>query len=175
MRGRRLWALRKLLRRSSLKLAAIFFVTLAGLVAQDSTSYLTPDVMRVGSRLACRCAGCRNTVGDCPMLKCGSADPKRHRIFDMKKTGMSDDAIVSQIVQEEGIVALASPPSQGAWPIITWIGPGVALLLGFFIYSSWVKRNKREPARLSDVDKATLGRFQSQIDKELEDDEMPLR
>ncbi len=159
-----------LLRRSSLKLAAIFFVTLAGLIAQDSTSYLTPDVTRVGGRLACRCGGCRNTVGDCPMLRCSSADPKRHRIYEMKQTGMSDDAIVGRIVQEEGIVALASPPSQGVWPILTWIMPGIALVIGFLIYSSWLKRNQHEPAPLSAADKATLERHQGQIDKELEDE-----
>ncbi len=159
-----------LLKQSSLKLAAIFFVTIAGLIAQDSTSYLTPDVMRVGGRLACRCGGCRNTVGDCPMLHCSSADPKRHRIYDLKQTGMSDDAIVSQIVQEEGIVALASPPSEGVWPILTWVMPGIALVIGFLIYSSWVKRNKQEPAPLSATDKATLERFKGQIDKELEDE-----
>jgi cytochrome c-type biogenesis protein CcmH/NrfF len=170
MRARRWLALRALHRQSSLKLAAIFFLTLAGLIAQDSTSYLTPNVMRVGSRLACRCGGCRNTVGDCPMLRCGSADPKRHKIYDLQKAGMSDDAIVSQIVQEEGIVALASPPSQGVWPILTWVMPGIALVAGFLFYSWWVKRNRQVPAALTEVDKATLGRFQSQIDKELDDE-----
>ena len=170
MHARRLLALRALLKQSSLKLAAIFFVTIAGLIAQDSTSYMTPDVTRVGSRLACRCAGCRNTVGDCPMLHCGSADPMRHRIYDMKQKGLSDDAIVSQIVQEEGIVALSTPPSEGVWPILTWIMPGIALLVGFFIYSSWVKRNKQEPAPLTPFDEATLERHRSQIEKELEDE-----
>lgn len=168
MRARKWWALLVQLKRSSLKLVVIFLGTIAGLVAQDSTSYLTPDVTRVGGRLACRCAGCRNTVGDCPMLKCSSADPKRHKIFDLKQQGLSDDAIVNQIVAEEGIVALATPPSQGLWPIVTWVMPGIALLIGFFIYSSWVKRNKREPVPLTDIDRATLSRFQGQIDKELE-------
>jgi cytochrome c-type biogenesis protein CcmH/NrfF len=107
------------------------------------------------------------------MLRCSSADPKRHRIYDLKQTGMSDDAIVGQIVQEEGIVALASPPSQGVWPILTWVMPGIALLIGFLIYSSWVKRNKQEPAPLSAADKATLERHQGQIDKELEDEPSP--
>lgn len=104
------------------------------------------------------------------MLKCESADPMRHRIYDMQKAGMPDDAIVSQIVQQEGIVALAQPPGEGVWPIVTWVMPGIALLIGFFIYSAWVKRNKQEPVPLSDVDKATLERFKSQIDRELEDE-----
>jgi cytochrome c-type biogenesis protein CcmH/NrfF len=159
-----------LLQRSSLKLALLFFATFAILIAQDPTSYLTPGVTRVGMRLACRCEGCRNTVGDCPMLHCGSSDPKRHRIFDMQQKGMSDDAIVNQIVAEEGIVALASPPTQGLWPIISWVGPGLALLLGFFVYSRWVRRNQQTPAPLSTVDEATLERHRQQIERELEDE-----
>lgn len=160
-----------LLRRSSHKLIAIFLVTIAGLIAQDSVSYMNPDVARVGGRLACRCGGCRNTVGNCPMLHCESADPMRHRIYNMQKTGMSDDAIVNQIVQQEGIVALSQPPGEGVWPIVTWVMPGVALLIGFFIYSAWVKRNKQEPVPLSDDHRATLERFKSQIDKEFEDEQ----
>lgn len=175
MRARRLSALPVLFRRSSLKLAIIFLSTIVGLIAQDSTSYLTPDVLRVGGRLACRCGGCRNTVGDCPMLHCGSADPKRHKIYDMKQAGMSDDAIVSRVVQEEGIVALATPPGQGFWPVLTWVMPGIALVIGFLVWSSWVRRNKQEPVPLTPVDEATLLRHRSQIEKELEEDEHPAK
>ena len=153
----------------SLKIVLAFFGVLLAVYAQDPTSYLTPDVLRVGSRLACRCAGCRNTVGDCPMLHCGSSDPIRRRIFQMQKQGMSDDAIVDTFVKEEGIVALATPPSHGVGPIITWIGPGVALLLGFGVYSWYVRRIRQQPAPLMPVDQAVLDRFQAQIDRELDD------
>jgi cytochrome c-type biogenesis protein CcmH/NrfF len=153
----------------SLKILLAFFGVLTAVYAQDPTSYLTPDVLRVGSRLACRCAGCRNTVGDCPMLRCGSSDPIRRRIFEMQKQGMSDDAIVNTFVKEEGIVALATPPTHGLGPIITWIGPGIALLLGFLVYSWYVRRNRQQPAPLMPVDQAVLDRFKSQIDRELDD------
>ncbi len=135
------------LKRFRLKFLFAFFTVLAAVVAQDATSYLTSDVIRVGGRLACRCGGCRNTVGDCPMLRCSSADPLRRRIYTQKSQGMSDDAIVNSVVREEGIVALSSPPGQGLGPVVTWVMPGLVLVLGFFVYSAFVRRHKQEPQR----------------------------
>ena len=154
----------------SIKLALAFAGSLAILCAQDAPeSYLTPDVVRVGTRLACRCGTCRNTVGDCAMLHCGYCSPKRERIYEMKKQGQSDDEIVNTFVREDGIVTLASPPTQGLGPIVTWVGPGLALLLGFGIYSWWVRRNQKAPDALKPEEQAVLDRFQAQIDHELDD------
>lgn len=157
------------LRQSNLKLVGAFFVALAALVAQDPTSYLTPDVTRVGERLACRCGTCRNTVATCPMLHCGSSDPMRRRIYEMKRAGMSDDAVVNTIVREEGVVALASPPATSLGGLITWLMPGVMLLIGFLVYSFYVRRNRKQPEPLSSFDRAVIERFQDQIDRELDD------
>jgi cytochrome c-type biogenesis protein CcmH/NrfF len=157
------------LRRSNLKLIAAFLAALGALIAQDLTSYQTPDVLRVGNRLACRCGTCRNTVGTCPMLRCGSADPMRRRIFQMKNAGLSDDAVVNTIVREEGAVALAAPPTGSLGGLITWVMPGIALLIGFLIYSLYVRRNSKEPEPLSSFDRAVIDRFKDQIDTELDD------
>ena len=156
--------------RFSLKLVLAFFAVLAAVLAQDSTSYLTTDVIRVGGKLACRCGGCRNTVGDCPMLRCGSADPLRHRIYSMKTKGMSDTAIVNEIVREQGIVALASPPAEGLGPIVTWVMPGVALAIGFCIWWVFVRRHRKQPEPLTPIDESLIDRYRTQIDRELEDD-----
>lgn len=161
------------LQRFNLKLVAAFLIALGALVAQDPTSYLTRDVMRVGERLACRCQGCRNTVGTCPMLRCGFADPMRKRIFDMKQAGMSDDAIVNRIVREEGVVALSSPPASSFGGLVTWIMPGVALLIGFFVYTFYVRRNRKEPEPMTSFDRAMIERFQEQIDQQLDDSPGP--
>ena len=45
------------------------------------------------------------------MIRCHFADPMRRRVHDMQKAGMTDDEIVRDIVREEGIVALSSPPT----------------------------------------------------------------
>ncbi len=156
------------LRQWNRKLLLAFLFAITPLMAQDPTSYLTPDVMRVGARLACRCGGCRNTVANCPMLHCGSADPMRRRIHEMKSRGLSDDQVVNTIVREEGVVALASPPAEG-WGLITWIMPPIVLLMGFFVYSFYVRRNRQEPQVLSQADAAVMDRFRAQIERDLED------
>jgi cytochrome c-type biogenesis protein CcmH/NrfF len=157
------------LQRFNLKLVAAFLLALGALVAQDPSSYLTKDVMRVGERLACRCGTCRNTVGNCPMLRCDSAYPMRKRIYEMKQAGLSDDAIVNRIVQEEGVVALSSPPASGLGGVITWTMPAIALMIGFFVYSYYVRRNRKAPEPMSSFDRAMIERFQDQIDRELDD------
>ncbi len=91
----------------------------------------------------------------------------RHRIFDMQAKGMKDDAIVNSIVQEQGVIALAGQQPL-AW--IAWLMPPIALLLGFWVYSSWVRRNRGQPAILNSEEQATLDRFRSHIASEIEDD-----
>jgi cytochrome c-type biogenesis protein CcmH/NrfF len=107
------------------------------------------------------------------MLRCDSAYPMRRRIFAMKQAAMSDDAIVNRIVREEGVVALSSPPAGSIGGLITWTMPAVALLIGFLIYSFYVRRNRKQPEPLSSFDRAVIDRFQDQIDRELDDSPRP--
>ncbi len=158
------------LQRSNLKLFLVFFSVLSAVLIAQDASFLSPDVVRVGAKLACRCGGCRNTVGDCPMMRCSSADPLRHRIYDLKQKGMADSDVVNTIVREEGIVALASPPAEGLGPLVTWIMPGIVLVIGFFIYWTFVKRHRKEPAPLTQIDETLIERFRGQIDRELGED-----
>jgi cytochrome c-type biogenesis protein CcmH/NrfF len=103
------------------------------------------------------------------MLHCHSADPMRQRIYQMKAQGTSDDEIVNTIVREEGVVALSAPPSSNLGGLITWIMPGVALVIGFFIYSAYVRRNRRQPAAVSPEDQAIMDRYRSQLEVDAED------
>jgi cytochrome c-type biogenesis protein CcmH/NrfF len=90
----------------------------------------------------------------------------RARIKAMQDEGKSDKDIISMIVQQEGVVALAAPPGEG-WGLFTWIMPGVALFAGFWLYSWWVRRNRQKEVAANDVDTAVLDRFRDQIESEL--------
>jgi cytochrome c-type biogenesis protein CcmH/NrfF len=107
------------------------------------------------------------------MLRCDFTYPMRRRLYAMKQAGMSDDAIVNRIVREEGVVALSSPPAGSIGGFITWTMPAVALLIGFLIYSFYVRRNRKQPEPLSSFDRAVIDRFQDQIDRELDDSPQP--
>lgn len=158
--------MRASLRRWNLKLLAAFILSLACIWAQDPTSLLTPGVMRVGEKLACRCGTCRNTVANCPMLRCHYTEPMRARIKAMQDEGKSDKDIITMIVQQEGVAALAAPPGEG-WGLFAWVMPGVALLAGFWLYSWWIRRNRQKEAPANDVDRSVLDRFRDQIESEL--------
>src|SRR6266536_3651831 len=95
-------------------------------LAQSSSQLMTPGVKRVGTRLACLCTTCKNTVGDCPMLECHYTRPAREKIIRMQNEGQTDDSIVQSFVREQGLQALSSPPTEG-FSGLAWIMPWVAL------------------------------------------------
>lgn len=144
------------------------------LSAQDPFSDMTPAVARVGDRLACRCQGCKFTVGNCNMPRCSYSDGKRRQIAQMQAQGMSDDAIVSRFVQEEGVVTLSAPPAGTLGGIVAWIMPGLALLIGFWVYLRFVRRNQQPQALPTAQEQAAMEKFRSQIDRDF-DEPLPSR
>ena len=97
----------------------------------------------------------------------------RRRLYAMKTRGMSDNDIVSTIVREQGVVALSSPPAESLGGLITWIMPAIILVIGFFIYSSYVRRNRKAPEPLTASDRALIDRFRTQIDRDLDEPPAP--
>lgn len=97
----------------------------------------------------------------------------RQRVYSMKTRGVSDDAIVNTIVREQGVVALSSPPAAGFGGMITWLMPAFILLVGFFVYLTFVRRHRKAPAALTAADQAMIDRFRAQIDRELEESPAP--
>lgn len=135
---------------------------------QTSTQLVTPEIKRVGDKLACKCGACNNTVATCSMLECHYSMPAREKIAQMQKAGTSDQTIVDAFVKESGLSALASPPTQG-FSLLGWVMPFVGILFGLAIVTIWLKKFSRPRTAAAGPEPVIDQRMQERMDKELED------
>lgn len=126
--------------------SSVLILALASIcLPQTASQLVTPEIRRVGDRLACKCGACNNTVGTCQMLQCHYTHPARERIAEMQKTGLNDDQIVDTFVKERGLAALAAPPAEG-FHLLGWTMPFVAIGLGLMAIWAYIKRFRPRPA-----------------------------
>jgi cytochrome c-type biogenesis protein CcmH/NrfF len=137
-------------------------------LAQTGTEVMTPEVRRVGDKLACLCGICNNTVGTCPMLRCEHSYPARQRIANALAIGKSDDQIVKAEVRMFGLRALSGPPSEG-FSLLAWVMPMIALAIGLGVVALVFKRLRTRPAAagVPEIDHELLDRYHEQIEKEV--------
>ncbi len=136
-------------------------------LAQVSSDGMTSDIRRVGSRLACLCGACKNSVGDCPMLGCHYSKPARDKIREMQAKGVSDDAIVADFVKQEGKRALVVPPSEGFFNLAWWMPP-VMVGFGLMMVLAWIRRMKNpDSAPMPEVSAEVVDRYRDSIEKDL--------
>jgi cytochrome c-type biogenesis protein CcmH len=154
----------------ALNLRSSFRLVGAGLLAalslaQVSSEYVTPEIRRVGVKLACLCGSCKNSVGDCPMLACHYSNPAREKIQKMQAEGKSDQAIIDSFVKDEGIRALVVPPAEG-FNLLAWVMPFA--MIGFGLAAIWwFIRRMSKPAPAAELDPRLLERYQETIEKDL--------
>jgi cytochrome c-type biogenesis protein CcmH/NrfF len=120
--------------------ALALLLSLAGAAGSQTPSQLvTPEIRRVGDKLACQCGHCKNTVASCQMIGCGFATPAREKIAAAQKAGQTDEAIVDSFVKDMGLVALAVPPAEG-FNLLGWIMPFIGIALGIVAIGLYWKR-----------------------------------
>jgi cytochrome c-type biogenesis protein CcmH len=132
---------------------------------------MTPEVHRIGDRLACQCGSCNNQVSTCPMLNCHSATPLREEIAGMIKQGMNPEQIVEAFVAKYGKVILAAPPTEG-FDLMAWVLPFIMLLFGFIVVYWLIKTwlNRRPLLASSAGGRGAIPEsYQDRIDRELKD------
>lgn len=133
-------------------------------LAQSSSQYVTPEIRRVGDKLACLCGACKNTVATCQMLECHYSLPARQRIAKMQKEGAADSVIIDDFVKREGKKALAEPPNEG-FGIMALATPVLAVGLGLGLIV-WFLRRYRKPNAVPTLSDEEVRQYQDQIDKE---------
>ena len=147
---------------------ALMLFVLAGLcLPQTSSQLVTPEIRRVGDKLACKCGSCTNTVATCQMLGCGYSTPAREKIAAAQKAGQSDQAISDGFVKEMGIVALAVPPAEG-FNLLGWLMPFIGIALGLTAIFVYWKRF-RSPATASVAAPEIDEKYRRRIEAEMAD------
>jgi cytochrome c-type biogenesis protein CcmH/NrfF len=148
--------------------SSLFLVLLAAVCLAQSGSQLQSEaVRRVGSKLACLCGTCNNTVATCPMLECHFANPARIRIATLLAAGKSDSDIIDEFVKEYGLQVLAAPPTEG-FSLLAWVMPWVGIAFGLAMVWLFVQRfRKPAPAADSPADSENLARYRDRIEKDL--------
>jgi cytochrome c-type biogenesis protein CcmH/NrfF len=151
-----------------LKTSILLLAMAAVGLAQTGTEVMTPEVRRVGDKLACLCGICNNTVGTCPMLRCEHSFPARTRIAKGLAIGKSDDQIIKAEVKAFGLRALSGPPSEG-FSLLAWVMPMIALAIGLGVVALVFKRLRPRTAMAGapDMDHEVLDRYHDQIEKEV--------
>lgn len=146
----------------------LVLVLAAVCLPQTATQLVTPEIRRVGDKLACKCGVCNNTVATCQMLECHYSLPARQKIAAMQKEGQPDDTILANFVKESGISALSSPPAEG-FNILGYLMPILGVVAGLGAILLFMKNSKRQriPATLQPLDNETLAKYQERIDKDM--------
>jgi cytochrome c-type biogenesis protein CcmH len=124
---------------------------LAGVVLPQNSSvqFVTPEIRRVGDKLACKCGSCNNTIATCQMLQCHYSEPAREKIAKMQASGSTDQQVIDSFVQEQGLAALAVPPAAG-FNLLGWIMPFIGVSVGLAAILFWIARHgKWQPAGTS--------------------------
>jgi cytochrome c-type biogenesis protein CcmH len=143
-----------------------FFALLTGIcLAQSPVDLVTPEIRRVGDKLACKCGSCASTVGNCPMLQCHYAHPARQKIQEAQKQGTPDDAIIAAFVKQEGLSALAAPPTEG-FSLLGWLMPFIVIALGLLLIWAYIRRFRKPTVATAPAAPADE-RYRDRIEKEL--------
>ena len=144
----------------------LILLSAAFCLAQTGSEMVTPEIRRVGEKLACLCKSCTNTVGNCPMLQCHYTHPAREKIAAMQAQGMSDQQIIDSFVKERGLQTLAVPPAEG-FNTLAWVTPFIAITFGIFAIWLWIRRNRKPVPPGVAVPADQLSRYQEEIEKDL--------
>ena len=129
--------------------------------AQMASKNQKVDVLRVGSRLACQCGGCSDTVATCSMYGCWSHTAKE-KIAKMQAAGVSDSAIIDDFVKTYGKGIYRGAPNTFGWLV-----PYLILALGAAAVIAFVRHARRRPKPALVMD-PRLAQYNEQIDQELQ-------
>jgi hypothetical protein len=127
----------------------------------------SPDVLRVGAHIACKCGSCKDTVA-CPMALqgCGFCNPARVKIAKMQLAGKSDKDIIDGFTKEYGADIYRADPNSFFW-VIPYGALGLGLLaIVFFLRQSFRPKAAQPAATAATPEIAIDPRYLAAAEKE---------
>lgn len=134
-------------------------------LAQERPS--SPEYRDAQTRLMCQC-GCNQTIANCSMEHCHSAEPIREEIWERLQNGESVASIIDVFTDRYGLVILSAPPAEG-FHITAWITPVVAFLIGLFVTWQVLRSWKRQTPSTAPAVEPLNDAQRARIEKELQD------
>src|ERR1700730_6286068 len=98
----------------------------------------------LGHQMMCIC-GCNQILLEFNHVGCPDSDGMRNELMTALSRGDSDSLVEQAFVQKYGPTVLAAPTAKG-FDRTAWIGPFVALALGFTIVIMVIRSWKNRPA-----------------------------
>src|SRR5262249_39993627 len=137
------------------RLKSVVLVTILAVVAFAQTTPLwdSPEINRVAGKMHCDC-GCKLTMSCQMQPGCPVCKASKQKIYSMLASGKSEGEVLSAFVQEKGKDVLVVPPGT-----MGFVGPYIALALGFGFVLLALRYLRRRPAALPEVDPAVLARI----------------
>ena len=145
--------------------AALLLAMASFAPAQTASEKPSPDVRRVGMRLACKC-GCKDSVATCAMLECGFSKPAKERIARMQAAGFSARQIIDAFIRDYGPGIYLAPPSAVGWAV-PYLAAGIGLLTIWFFIRKYRKPKPLVEVSSMTVDDPALAKYRDQIEKDL--------
>jgi cytochrome c-type biogenesis protein CcmH/NrfF len=106
------------------------------------------------------------------MLNCHYREQVKPDIMSQIEAGVPVEQIIRSIIEKYGTELMTAPRGSG-FGLFGWTMPFVALLLGLiaapFFIKKWRAQQAEATAATAKVDDATLAKFRSQIEKDLEE------
>ena len=153
------------LSRSKLSVVGLGLLVIGLATAQNSAQRQSVDVRRVGHHLACKC-GCPDTVATCAMLECSFSNPAKQKIFDMERSGVSDQVVIDSFIKEYGDGIYRADPNSFGW-IIPYSALAIGVLVIVWFVRRYYKPGTAAAPEASSLPPEALDRYRDQIEQDM--------
>jgi cytochrome c-type biogenesis protein CcmH/NrfF len=140
-------------------------VTFGVALAQERPS--SPEYRDACTRLMCQC-GCNQTIANCSMEHCHSAEPIREEIWERLQKGESVASIIKVFTDRYGLVILSAPPAEGIH-LLAWMTPIFAFLIGLFVTWQVLRSWRRQTPSTESAAESLSDAQRARIERDLRD------